>query len=177
MALKKTVVTPFYGSEEEEEETKSSESLSINTVGPVLAWILLLFIALMIEFVAASGFLGGNSTSGVSGRFASIANFILGTPGEIILPLVIGAAIGADVGSKADSLTKAAKGGLLNGIYASAMYLVGIIVIYEVLIQILPSAAPSVGVLLSSWVVLPIIVCIALAELFAILSHSRKLNG
>ena len=166
---------PSYGIEEKEE--KPVQPSGTNVAGPVSAWILLLFIALAIKFLLSGGALSGNGTAGIISWLAAISNFILGTPGEIILPLIIGAAIGDEVGIKSDTLRKAEKSGLLNGIYASVVYLIGVIIIYEVLTGILPGSAPTVSILLTSWIAMPILICIVLSEAFAILSHSRKVNS
>lgn len=161
---------------DEEEENGGSRSSITNVAGPVSSWIILLFIALTIKFVVSSGTMGGSSAGSIDSWLAIIANFILGTPGEIILPLVIGAAIGDEVGAKSETLRKAEKSGLLNGVYASVIYLIGIIIIYEVLTGILPNAAPTFSILITSWIAMPILICIVLSEVFAILSHSRKIN-
>ena len=154
------------------------EGENTNIAGPVTAWIVLIFVAFVVKFFASIVSVGASGGSlGVSSALNTISNFILYTPGDIILPLVIGAAIGAEVGIRAKSLRKAEKSGLMNGAYVAVVYTIGIIVIYEVLQTIFPSVTPSFNFLITSWIALPIVICIALSEAFAVLSYSRKVNN
>ena len=159
---------------EDNEEPVENKSEGANIAGPVSAWIMLLFIALVIKSAVSADTISGANAISINNWLSTIANLILGTPGEVLLPLVIGAAIGADVGGKAESLANAQKSGLLNGLYASVVYVIGIIVIYEVLLNIAPGAAPTSGDLIARWIALPIVICIIFAETFAILSRPRK---
>ncbi len=147
-----------------------------NITGPVTVWILLLFVALFMQFVVSSN-IGLDSSTGLGGMLAGIASFILGTPGEITIPMVIGAVMGEDVGHKSISFKQAWRGGLLNGLYACLVYLIGIIVIYEVLTVAMPSSAPTAVSFVLTWIALPILICVAVTEIFAVASHIRKVGG
>ncbi|MDE1855338.1 MAG: hypothetical protein KGH57_03420 [Candidatus Micrarchaeota archaeon] len=170
------MVRQYYGDKppEDEEEEARKKSSSIDIAGPISAWMLLLFVALAIRFITSSGSV---STQGLGGVLSSASNFILFSPGDIILPLVIGAAIGAEVGTRANSLKKAERAGALNGVYAAIVYIIGIVVIYEIISSVFPSLAPSFSFLLTSWIAIPVLVCTALSVAFAVLSYSRKVGS
>lgn len=165
----------YYGDRNgDDEDEKKKQSVSTNVAGPISAWLVLLFVALAIKFVTSSG---GVSSGGISGLLSGASSFILYTPGDIILPLVIGAAIGAEVGIHANSLKKAEISGLMNGVYAAIVYTIGIVVIYEVLSAVFASITPSFSFLLTSWIALPIVICVVMSEVFAVLSYSRKVSS
>ncbi|MDE1873941.1 MAG: hypothetical protein KGI04_02365 [Candidatus Micrarchaeota archaeon] len=164
----------YYGDKEDDDEGKKKQSVSTNIAGPISAWLVLLFVALAIRFATSSL---GSTQAGITGILSSASGFILFSPGDIILPLVIGAAIGAEVGIHANSLKKAERAGALNGVYASIVYIIGIVVIYEILGAVFPSIAPSFDFLIVSWVAIPVVICTALSEVFAILSYSRKVGS
>ena len=171
------MVRQYYGDappKEEADEGDNRKSSSTNIAGPISAWLVLLFVALAIRFVTSSA---SFSSGSLAGLLSSASSFILFSPGDVILPLVIGAAIGAEVGIKANSLKKAERAGVLNGVYAAMVYAIGIIVIYEIISSVFPSVSPSFDFLLTSWIAIPVITCIAVTEAFAILSYSRKVGS
>lgn len=165
----------YYGDKGPDDEDKKKKGVSTNVAGPVTAWLVLLFVALAIRVFTSTGTIGSGGSIGSA--LSAAANFILFTPGDIILPLVIGAAVGAEVGMHADSLRKAELSGLMNGVYAAIVYTIGIVVIYEVLSSVFATIAPSVEFLLTSWIALPIAVCVVLSLVFSVLSYSRKVNS
>ena len=136
------MVRQYYGEKppEDEDEEKKKRGSSTDIAGPISAWIVLLFVALAVRFVISAG---SFSSGGITGILSSASSFILFSPGDVILPLIIGAAIGAEVGIRANSIRKAEKAGALNGIYASIIYIIGIVVIYEILAAVFPAVAPS----------------------------------
>jgi hypothetical protein len=167
----------YYGDDEPKKEAKRGQRSHVDIGGPVTAWLALLFVALALKFLTA----GVQASGGAYALFAGIANFILYTPGDIILPLVVGAAIGAEIGKRAGTLRKAQLAGVINGVYASVVYAIGIIVIYEVLnYGVLNAAGAGVALsldfLLLSWIAIPIAICILLTVIFAMLSYSRKVS-
>lgn len=144
-----------------------------NVSGIISVWLIMLFAALAIQYA----FTYGRSSIGATPSiFLSIATFILFLPGSLILPLVVGAALGADVGSKSRSIEVAEKSGLVNGIYASLVYAIAIVVIYEVLSNVLPAIAPTTSFLLIDWIAVPIAIVPVVTEIFAVVSHYRKIN-
>lgn len=168
----------YYGEEEPKIQPTQKKSSHVDIGAPVAAWLALLFVALALKFLTS----GAAPSNGVYALFASIANFILYTPGDIILPLVVGAAIGAEIGKRTATLKKAQIAGVLNGIYASVIYSIGIIVIYEVLSygmlnSVTAGVALTLGFLAIWWIAIPVAICIALTVLFAMLSYSRRVSS
>ncbi len=160
--------------EENTEERKESKE-QIDIAGPMFIWILLLVIALAIEVIAADTSLLKASGS-LSASIVYVAKFILFMPGSIILPLIVGAVIGAEVGKRSKNMRTAIKAGLINGIYACIVYIIAILVIYEIIVYVLPSIVPSVLFLVSEWLAVPAAIVILLSLAFSILSHSRKVS-
>lgn len=163
-----------------DEKVKDKEPEPVRThadvSGPITGWIVVLFIALAIKLFLSGPSL--NSTgSGLISILLSLSTFILFLPGSLILPLVVGAAIGTEVGLSAPKMTSAQKGGLLNGVYAALIYSIAIVIIYEVIVNIIPSLAPNLTMqfLLYYWLIYPIVIIIALCEVFAIISYARKI--
>lgn len=156
------------------EKPVADEGAYANVSGTIAVWLILLFAALVIQyaFTYANSALGATPTI-----FLSISNFILFLPGSLILPLIVGAALGAEIGTKSRSRVVAEKAGLVNGIYASLVYLVAIVVIYEVLANILPAIAPTMYFLLVNWVISPIAIVLVATEIFSVVSHYRKINA
>ncbi|MCL5239691.1 MAG: hypothetical protein M1286_04475 [Candidatus Marsarchaeota archaeon] len=169
------MVREYYDSNDSDDGERKPQHDATNVAGPISAWLVLLFVALAIKFFVSNVSIA--SSGSIGGVLASASNFILFFPGDIILPLVIGAAIGAEVGIRSKSMSKAGKAGLINGVYAAIVYSIGIVVIYEVLSAVFPSITPSSDFLLLSWIALPVIICIALSEAFALLSYSRKVSS
>lgn len=143
--------------------------------GLLAVWMVVLFTALAIDFALTGPYKGAN-LGAAQPYFLAFAQFILTLPGSLVLPLVVGAALGAEIGMKAHSLEVATKAGIINGIYASLVYLVAIIIIYEFLVYAQLSIAPSVPVLVIGWMALPVVVVVISAEVFAVVAHSRKIN-
>ncbi len=167
----------YYGDDEPRAAPSQKKQSHVDIGAPVAAWLILLFIALVLKFLISGVFAGNSAYSLLS----SIASFILYTPGDIILPLAVGAAIGAEIGKRAGTLRKAQVAGVLNGVYASVIYAIGIIVIYEVLSygvlnSMVAGVALSLGFLFLSWLAIPMAICIALTVLFSMLSYSRKVG-
>ncbi len=149
----------------------------VSIIEPMLFWVILLIIALVLRMVLTfTGLVG--STGSIYNLLNSFSNYVLFMPGAVILPLVVGAIIGAQVGIKAHSMELAQRGGLLNGVYAAVVYLVAIIVIwaivYYVIVPSAPSVLPSVLFLIGEWLVAPVAILILVSFFFAVLSHSRK---
>ena len=164
---------PAAGATEEAETAGEEEHVSI--AAPMTFWIVLLILGLVFKTLAYFSILVTQGTT-VYTTLLSVANFILFPPGSIILPLIIGAVIGSSVGLKSKKIAGAQKSGLLNGIYAAVIYVVAIVVIYEIMVYVLPNSAPQLGFLFSYWLAAPVLTVVALSFIFAVLSHSRKVH-
>jgi hypothetical protein len=162
--------------EEESEEGNEKEiesNAQVSIAAPMFFWLLLLVIAVVINALINAGYIP-------SGKMLSIlkasANFILFMPGSIILPTIVGAFIGAEIGRRSKSMYIAIKSGIINGVYATIVYLIAIFIIYEIIIYILPNINPGVNFFAEDWLAMPTAILIALSVLFAGLSHARKVS-
>ena len=156
-----------------EEDAEQKKKVQVSIAEPMFIWVLLLVLALVAKIILLQP-----SPITPSGGFAQIvneaANFILFMPGAMILPIIVGAVIGAEIGTRAKSMKAAITAGTINGIYASIIYVVAIAIIYEVIVYVLPGIVPTLEFLISYWLVLPVAIVILLSLAFAVLSHSRK---
>lgn len=161
--------------EEEQGRPKGSGMQSdVRIYEPMFVWIFLLSVAVVLNIILADTpfIIQGSMAYTVSDNYV---RFILQFPGMVILPLIIGAMIGSDVGRKSTSAKSATRAGLLNGVYASLIYLIAIIVIYMV-ISYLTMQYVSKQALVTQDVVIPILVFLATLESFALLSFLKKVQ-
>ncbi len=158
---------------EEAQAKKSQIKGHVNITEPMVLWILLLLIAVAINIIIAN-FRTVSTASAVYTAANAYANFVLNLPGFAILPLIIGAIIGAEIGSRSLSLKRATVSGLLNGIYASVIYAIAIVILYLVLDYGTMHAFSS-GMLVDA-IIIPIIVFLITIEVFSVLSFSRKVD-
>ncbi|MDE1870159.1 MAG: hypothetical protein KGH71_04210 [Candidatus Micrarchaeota archaeon] len=139
---------------------------------PILIWIILLLIALLLD-----GFATINAPSGqvaLNGIFLAIANFILNLPGIVIMPIIFGAAIGGIAGLKGRTIRDGAQLGAIDGLYASVIYIVAIVVIFLIMLYALPSLAPTLSYLAIYWLILPVALAIVVSVIFGALTSLRK---
>ena len=164
--------------ESEEEAPRPPKSrrraTSVSIYEPMFVWISLLMIAVALKVIVAN-----TSLVPVGSQVARIAavysGFILQFPGTIILPLIIGAIIGAEVGRNSSSVSRAARSGVLNGIYASVTYAIAIVVVYMIINYTTPQYATAYTVIFQD-IIVPIAVFMATLETFALLSHLRRVE-
>lgn len=152
--------------EEDEDEEVVEKKSQISIAEPMFIWILLLVIAMVINVLANSSYV---PTGNVSNILKASAHFILFMPGAIILPTIVGAVIGAEIGRRAKTMSAAIRSGLINGIYATIIYLITIFIIYEVIVYIIPALNPGAEFLAVSWLAIPSVIVILLSILFAAL--------
>jgi len=152
-----------------EKETEDNEQVSI--AAPMFFWLLLLVIAIVINALANFGYIPGGKILSI---LKASASFILFMPGSVILPTIVGAFIGAEIGRRSKSMHIAIKSGIINGVYAAIVYLIAIFIIYETIIYVMPNISPGISFLEENWFAMPTAILIALSVLFAGLSHSRK---
>ncbi len=161
--------------EEEEKQQKRPASAPVNLSEPLFFWVIVLILALFSMVVTADtkAFAVG---SAMYEFLHGASNFFLFGTGTLILPLIVGAVIGAEVGTKARSIVSALKSGLLNGVYAGIVYVIAIVIIYEVLVYVLPSSGVTLSFLENNLVIPQVIIVIVLVEVFAVLTHGRKVG-
>jgi len=152
---------------------KETGNAQVSIVAPMFFWLLLLVIALVINVLINAGYIPSGKMLGI---LKASANFILFMPGSVILPTIVGAFIGAEIGRRSKSMYIAIKSGIINGVYAAIVYLIAIFIIYETIIYTLPDISPGVNFFVDNWLAIPTAILIALSVLFAGLSHSRKVS-
>jgi hypothetical protein len=153
---------------------KRNAATSVSLYEPMSVWITLLLIAVVLKVLIVNP-----SLVPVSSQVYALANiysnFILQFPGTIILPLIIGAIIGSEIGRRSTTMRSAVKGGVLNGIYAAVVYLIAMTVIYMIMNYTSLQSAPTYTTIMHN-VVIPIVVFLVTLEVFAVLSHLRKVE-
>jgi len=86
-----------------EEDAEQKKKVQVSIAEPMFIWVLLLVLALVAKIILLQP-----SPITPSGGFAQIANeaanFILFMPGAMILPIIVGAVIGAEIGTRAKSM-------------------------------------------------------------------------
>ncbi len=164
--------------EEEDDEAQTKRrprpQQSVSLYEPLFVWMFMLVVAVVLRIVIDNTYAIPLGTSLYSA--ASIySRFILQFPGTFILPLIIGAIIGSAVGRKSTTATSAARSGMLNGIYASLVYAITIMIIYMITNYTTPQYT-SVNIILLQDIAMPVVVFLATLEVFAVLSHLRKVQ-
>ena len=161
---------------EEESKPKQITAQPVNIAEPLFFWIIVLVLALFARFIVTytNAFLHDSSAYTF---LMGASNFFLLGSGTLILPLIVGAVIGAEVGLKARSMFGALKAGLLNGLYAGVVYVIAIIIIYEILVYAIPSSQITLAFLINNLVVPQLLILVGVIEIFAVLSHSRKVSS
>ncbi len=152
---------------------RSSLSEPVNLAEPLFFWVIVLLLALFARFVTTytNAFPAG---SPIHGFLVSVSNFFLFSSGTLILPLIVGAVIGAEIGLRAQSVRGALKAGLINGVYSAIIYVIAIAIIYEILAYALPASNVTLSFLVNNLVVPQVLIVLALVEIFAALSNGRK---
>jgi hypothetical protein len=141
---------------------------------PMFVWIALILIALALKLVATNpNLIPGSSQIYTIANLYS--NFMLKMPGTAVLPLIIGAVIGAEVGRKSATLAVTIRSATVNGIYATIIYLVTIVIVYMIMGYVLPQYASPYTVVLQGMAI-PVVIFLLTLEVFAVLSHMRKVN-
>ena len=153
----------------------NESSYAVSLYEPMFFWIFLLYLGLVVKIVVVNT----DTFRQVPTMYyilAAFSNFVLGTPGFIVLPLIAGAIIGAEVGLHTKTMRSALRAAILNSVYAAAIYFVAIIILYEVLNYAFPSTVLSLNAIIAAWIFLPIIIVVVVTEVFALLSHARKIR-
>jgi hypothetical protein len=152
---------------------QQAKKSSVDIHDPMFLWILLLMSAVVLRILLTDTAYIPQGTS--YNMTALYSNFLLQFPGIVILPLIIGAVIGSEVGERSSTFANAMRGGLINGMYASIIYLASIVIIYIILNYTTPQFSTLYLTVLNS-VMLPILVFMLTLEIFAALSYFRKVE-
>lgn len=138
---------------------------------PMVIWIILLLIGLLLNAFAT---INNPAQASINSLIMTISNFILNLPGIVIMPIVFGATIGAIAGMKGRSIRDGANLGAIDGVYASVIYVIAIVVVYLIMFYSLPTTVPTLTFLAVYWLVLPVILTILLSTILASIMSLRK---
>ena len=168
-----------YDPEEEEalEVSRGKNAITYSEVsiaGPMAFWIILLMLAFVSKVFANVNV--ANSSPALYYIFYHYYYFIMFAPGIFILPLIVGALIGRSVGINSNDFASAMKASLIDGAYASIVYVIAVFIIYEMMIYFTGLPAWSVMQVAVNLIAEPIIVLIAVILVLAALAYS-KMNG
>ena len=154
----------------------SRKPVEISLFGPLLFWIGLLVLAAVVQlflFPLAEG----TYVSTTMADLNILSDYLLYIPGIFILPMIAALMIGDRIGeSPADDYVQLTYRALLNSLYASVVYIIGIFMIY------IASTSLRVGVLshlsLTTFgeylVFIPVGITIVVVILFAVLTRARR---
>ncbi len=153
------------------------ENAEMGIGGPILLWIGLVAIAAIIQlFVFPSVQVGGVVPPALA-ELNTLASYALYIPGVLVLPVLAALWIGSRAGATTGKMDTIAYRAVINAVYVGIIYLVEIFVFY-----IIANSAHNTGALglipLTSFVeyivVLPVVICLVVAPLFAIVSSARR---
>lgn len=160
----------------DEREERQHSTNAISLYEPMFFWIFILYLALTLRIIL-NNVAGLTSLSIVYSILYVFSSFVLSTPGFVVLPLIAGGIIGAEVGVRSKDIHTTLRNSFLNSVYAAAIYLVSIVVLYEVLDYTFPSTSLQLSDIIVGWIAIPILILIVITGSFAVLSNARKING
>lgn len=162
-----------YGSEEEE---NTHEEANLQVSGPLALWVGIFALAGIIQLFI---FPNIHVVSPAASYLNMAASYALYTPGTFILPILAALWIGGRAGSTEGKLSVISYRAAINAVYASVIYLVVAFVFYIVATHI--SSVPagvlstmSFPVFIEYVIAIPIVICLVVAPLFAIISAAKR---
>jgi hypothetical protein len=161
--------------EKKKDAEESHTNVEMEIGGPLALWIGLVAVAAIIQlfvFPAAQG----SSALPLLDFLNKIAAYALYIPGVFVLPVLAALWIGSRAGATPGKLDVISYRAVINAIYAALVYLIEIFIFYVISSSIHTSvlSAVSLGAFVEYVVALPIIVCLIVAPLFAIISAARR---
>jgi hypothetical protein len=139
----------------------------------VSTWITILIIALIAKIILTYTDVIPHGTALYS--FVGQATyFIIFGPGSVLLPLVLGAVMGAEIGNRSKSATVALRSGAITAIYVAMIYIIAIVALYEVMLYTLPQLSLRSDTLVFFMIIPQILVLIVIMEIFAALANARR---
>lgn len=160
---------------EDDEEQDSHANANISIGGPLALWIGLVAVAAIIQiFVFPS--VSASIVSPALSYINRIAAYALYIPGVFVLPILAALWIGSRAGSSSGKLEAISYRAVINSVYACVIYMVEVFVFYIISSSShtsVLSAVPFVG-FIEYVVAIPVIICLVVAPLFAMVSAARK---
>jgi hypothetical protein len=160
-------------SKKDDEGSHTNEDLNIT--GPLALWVGLVAVAAIIQifvFPAAQG----SAAAPVLSYFNMIAAYALYIPGVFVLPILAALWLGSRAGASSGKLDTIAYRAVINAVYVAVVYLIEIFIFYVVSNSTHTSALSAVPIaaFVEYVVAMPIIICLIVAPLFAIVSSARR---
>jgi hypothetical protein len=165
---------------EPKKEDKDSEDKHTNVEmsigGPLALWIGLVAVAGVMQLFIFPALQNGGIVYPALATLNHIAAYGLYVPGVLVLPILAALWIGSRAGSTEGKINTVTYRAMINAVYASVIYLIEIFVLYIIANSTHTSvlSAVSLGLFVELVVALPVIVCIIVAPLFAIVSSARR---
>lgn len=163
--------------EEQEEDVdlpdyKKSTGSDVKIGGPMAFWLFFLLIGLAIVVILPALKVSYLSSASI----AALGAYILGLPGDIILPLIVSVWIAERIGSLRKDSVKSTKLALINALYASLVYVIAIFIVYLMIYYAVPSftANQSPQTFLIAYIAIPVAIVIVVTPLFSVLSAARR---
>lgn len=157
------------------EAEKPHTNAEINIGGPVALWVGLSSIAAIIEIFLYPAFQNSVISPALS-YLHLIAPYALYSPGVFVLPVLAGIWIGSRAGASTGTSGTIAYRAMINAVYASVIYLIEIFIFYMISTSTHTSQLASMPLpsFVEYIVVLPAVICLVVAPLFAIVSSARR---
>ena len=159
------------GKEGGEQHTPADMSIG----GPVALWAGLVALAAVIQlfvFPAAQNSIVSPALSYLN----ALCAYALYVPGVLVLPILAALWIGSRAGSTTGNTNAIAYRAMINAVYVSVIYLIEAFVFYIISNSTHTSVLSAVplGGFVEYVVAVPVIICLVVAPLFAIISHARR---
>jgi hypothetical protein len=156
-----------------DQEQHTNADISIG--GPIALWVGLVAVAAIVQLFVFPA-VQSTIVSPALAYLNALAAYALYVPGAFVLPILAALWIGSRAGSSGGTINTIAYRGMINAVYASVVYLIEIFIFYIISSSTHTSVLSSValGGFIEYVVAIPIIVCLVVAPLFAIISHARK---
>lgn len=139
----------------------------ISITSPISIWVILMI---------AASFLKAALTTYHSFQYAYVLNyaasFVLLAPGMVLFPLAIGLITGMRIGNNSGSIKRALNASFYCGIYNSIIFMVAILVVYEIILY--ASMLPSISFMVQYWIALPVIMLILLPSIISTATYMTK---
>lgn len=158
---------------DDDEGRHANANMSVDA--PLALWIGLVAVAAVVQLFLFPALQGG-VVSPIIAELNVLAAYALYVPGVFVLPILAAIWIGARAGATSGKANVIAYRAMINAVYACVVYLIEIFIFYIIAATTHTSALSAVqlGAFVGYVVALPVIVCLVVAPLFAIVSAARR---
>lgn len=148
----------------------------MSIAGPLALWIGLVAIAAIAQLFIFPALQAKGISNNLMADLNSLAAYALYIPGVFVLPILAALWIGSRAGGTEGTHSIIAYRGMINAVYACIIYLIEIFVFYLIAgsLKMGTLAAIPTGVFIEYIVAVPIILCLVVAPLIAIVSAAKR---